>query len=98
DEGHSYAHHLLIEQSMYYTTDGGYLIFLIPDFLFESDQSDKLRAFIREHAHIIGLISLLGHAFKNKKNRKSTIILHKKRKQNNSTEAAIVSQMAFVQT
>src|SRR5699024_1213991 len=80
DEGHSYAHHLLIEQSMYYTTDGGYLIFLIPDFLFESDQSDKLRAFIREHAHIIGLISLPDHAFKNKKHRKSIFILQKKGK------------------
>ena len=28
DEGHSYAHHLFIEQSIRYVKDGGYLCFL----------------------------------------------------------------------
>ena len=37
DEGMSYAHHLFIEQSVKHTKEGGYLFFLVPNFIFESD-------------------------------------------------------------
>ncbi|WP_174614044.1 class I SAM-dependent methyltransferase [Virgibacillus ihumii] len=77
DQGHSYSHHLFIEQSMNYTKEGGYLIFVIPDFLFDSDQSDKLYAFIHEYAHIVGVIKLPESAFKSEKNTKSILILQK---------------------
>ncbi|PAV30376.1 SAM-dependent methyltransferase [Virgibacillus profundi] len=78
DEGHSYAHHLFIEQSMNYTKEGGYLIFVIPDFLFDSDQSDKLHSYIQEYAHIVGVLRLPESAFKSEKNIKSILILQKK--------------------
>ncbi|MFC4556702.1 class I SAM-dependent methyltransferase [Virgibacillus kekensis] len=78
DEGHSYAHHLFIEQSMNYTKDGGYLIFVIPDFLFDSDQSDKLHAYLQEFAHIVGVLRLPETAFKSEKSIKSILILQKK--------------------
>lgn len=78
DEGHSYSHHLFIEQSMNYTKPGGYLIFVIPEFLFDSDQSDKLHAYLQEQAHIIGVLQLPETAFKSEKNRKSILILQKK--------------------
>ena len=42
DEGHSYAHHLFIEQSIKHVKSGGYLFFVIPNGLFESEQSKKL--------------------------------------------------------
>lgn len=80
DEGHSYSHHLFIEQSMNYTKDGGYSIFVIPDFLFDSDQSDKLHAFIQEYAHIVGVLRLPESMFKSEKNIKSILILQKKGK------------------
>ncbi|SFB25105.1 site-specific DNA-methyltransferase (adenine-specific) [Lentibacillus halodurans] len=78
DEGHSYAHHLFIEQSMNYTKPGGYMIFVIPEFLFDSDQSDKLHAYLQEQAHIIGVLQLPETAFKSDKNRKSILMLQKK--------------------
>src|SRR5699024_10501452 len=53
DVGHSYSHHLFIEQSLTYTQDGGYLIFLVPEFIFNSDESDKLHTFIHKFAHIV---------------------------------------------
>lgn len=77
DEGYSYSHHLLIEQSLYYTTDGGYLLLLIPEFLFEGDQSKQLHSFLREYAHIVGLLRLPESAFTSKKNTKSILILQK---------------------
>lgn len=80
DEGHSYAHHLFIEQSLYYTKDGGYLLALIPDFLFDSDQSDKLHTYLQEHAHIIGVLRLPESSFTSKQNVKSILILQKKGK------------------
>ena len=78
DEGHAYAHHLFIEQSMYYTKAGGYLIFVIPDFLFDSDQSDKLHHYLQEYAHIIGVLRLPESVFKSEKNVKSILVLQKK--------------------
>lgn len=77
DEGHSYSHHLLIEQSLYYTVDGGYLLLLVPEFLFDSDQSKKLHEFLRENAHIVGLLRLPDSAFTSKKNVKSILVLQK---------------------
>lgn len=77
-EGHSYAHHLLIEQSIHYTKDDGYLIFLIPEFLFSSEQSDQLHSFIQKYANIIGVIRLPDSAFKAGKNVKNIFIIQKK--------------------
>ncbi|GAB3791945.1 class I SAM-dependent methyltransferase [Virgibacillus kimchii] len=84
DQGHSYAHHLFIEQALNYTKESGYLIFVIPEFLFDSDQSDKLHRFLREYAHIVGVLRLPETAFASKQNIKSILILQKK---GNNTQA-----------
>lgn len=78
DEGMSYAHHLFIEQSVKYTKEGGYLFFLVPNFIFESDQAPKLHAFIKETCFIQGLLQLPVSMFKNEKNAKSIFVLQKK--------------------
>ncbi|KON86748.1 hypothetical protein AF332_08030 [Sporosarcina globispora] len=78
DEGHSYAHHLYIEQSMNHVKSGSYLFFIIPNGMFESDQAPKLHEFINEHAYIQGLIQLPLTMFKNEKAAKSIFILQKK--------------------
>ncbi|GAB3065307.1 class I SAM-dependent methyltransferase [Virgibacillus ainsalahensis] len=93
DQGHAYAHHLFIEQSMKYTNEGGYLIFVIPDFLFDSDQSDKLHGFIQEYAHITGVIRLPESAFKSENNRKSILILQKKGQDINAPTQPLLVQM-----
>lgn len=78
EEGHSYAHHLFIEQSLTYAKPSGYVIFIIPENLFESDQADALHAFIQKNAHIVGLIQLPETAFASKQHKKSIFILQKK--------------------
>src|SRR5699024_12309662 len=57
-EGHSYAHYLLIEQSLHYTKPSGFLIMLIPETLFSDEKSTALHTFFHKYAHIIGLIQL----------------------------------------
>lgn len=78
DEGHSYSHHLFIEQSMNHVRSGGYLFFIIPNGMFESDQAPKLHEFIKENAYIQGLVQLPLTMFKNEKAAKSIFILQKK--------------------
>ncbi|PFJ13140.1 SAM-dependent methyltransferase [Bacillus cereus] len=78
DEGMSYAHHLFIEQSVKHTKEGGYVFFLVPNFIFESDQAPKLHAFIKETCFIQGLLQLPVSMFKNEKNAKSIFVLQKK--------------------
>ncbi|WP_156291476.1 class I SAM-dependent methyltransferase [Oceanobacillus salinisoli] len=93
DEGHSYAHHLFIEQSLKYTKEAGYLVLIIPEFLFDSDQSDKLNQFLHKHAHIIGVIRLPETAFKSKNNTKSILVLQKKGKQTAEVKQPLLVQM-----
>src|SRR5699024_10506179 len=70
-----------IEQSLHYTKPGGFLIFVIPESLFSSDQSDQLNAFIQKYAHIIGVIQLSDTTFKSKAHKKSVFLLQKKGKE-----------------
>jgi len=77
-EGHSYAHHLFIEQSVSHTKPGGYLFFIIPNGLFESDQSQQLREYFKEEIIVQGVLQLPISMFKNKNAAKSILILQKK--------------------
>jgi site-specific DNA-methyltransferase (adenine-specific) len=78
DEGHSYAHHLFIEQSIKHVKSGGYLFFVIPNGLFESEQSKKLHEYLNETVNIQGIVQLPETMFKNKQTQKSILILQKK--------------------
>ncbi|WML25306.1 class I SAM-dependent methyltransferase [Neobacillus sp. OS1-33] len=78
DEGHTFSHHLFIEQSVKHTAPGGYLFFIIPNGLFESDQSSKLSEFFKEHVIVQGLLQLPTSMFNNKNTAKSIMILQKK--------------------
>ncbi|SDK43426.1 class I SAM-dependent methyltransferase [Sediminibacillus albus] len=93
DEGHSYAHHLLIEQSMKYTSPGGYLMFIIPNFLFDSDEASKLNAFIQKNAHILGLVQLPTSIFKTENNAKSIFILQKKGQNTKPPKEALMAKL-----
>ena len=77
-QGHSYAHHLLIEQSIKHTAPGGYLFFLIPNGLFETAETANLHRYLKEAVHIQGILQLPLSMFKNQDAAKSILILQKK--------------------
>jgi site-specific DNA-methyltransferase (adenine-specific) len=77
-EGHTYSHHLFIEQSVKHTMPGGYLFFIIPNGLFESEQAPLLHEYIKENLVIQGLLQLPISMFKNKNAAKSILIMQKK--------------------
>nr|WP_106780414.1 class I SAM-dependent methyltransferase [Lysinibacillus timonensis] len=80
-EGMSYAHHLFIEQSLNYTKEGGYLVFLIPANLFESEQASELHKFLKKNAWIQAVIQLPDNLFSSKSLEKSVLILQKQSKE-----------------
>ncbi len=79
DDGHSYAHHLYIEQSINYTKPGGYLFFLIPNNLFETEEAPKLHEFLKETAYIQGVLQLPLSLFQDERAAKSIFIIQKKK-------------------
>jgi len=78
-KGHAYAHHLFIEQSINHTKPGGYLFFLIPNGLFESDEATKLHNYLKQTVYIQGVLQLPLSLFKDENTGKSILILQKKK-------------------
>jgi site-specific DNA-methyltransferase (adenine-specific) len=78
EEGHTYAHHLFIEQSLNHLKPGGYAVLLVPNNLFETEQAKQLHAYLKEDAIIQGLIQLPLSLFKQESSAKSIFILQKK--------------------
>lgn len=93
DEGHSYAHHLFIEQSMHYVKKSGYLIFVVPNFIFASDQAAKFHAYVQKTAHTIGVLQLPISAFKSEANAKSILILQKKDENSNPPKQPLLVKL-----
>ncbi|WP_054653944.1 N-6 DNA methylase [Limosilactobacillus equigenerosi] len=75
--GHSYVHHLLIEQAMNYLQPGGFGLFLVPQTLFQSAESQGLVRWIQSVAHLQGILNLPSDLFANEKAAKSILILQR---------------------
>ncbi|WP_445489470.1 class I SAM-dependent methyltransferase [Niallia sp. 03133] len=78
DNGHSYAHHLFLEQSINHLKAGGYAFCMVPNGLFESEQAGKLHQFFKEEVYIQSILQLPLSLFKNKQAAKSILVLQKK--------------------
>lgn len=78
---HTYAHHLLMEQSLKYLKSGGYAIFLAPNDLLSSSQSDLLKKWLQKHAQIVAMIALPEALFGNAAYAKTIFVLKKQDEQ-----------------
>lgn len=76
-EGHAYAHHLFIEQTIHHLKPEGYGIFIVPSSLFESAQAGELHTYLKKHTVIRGILQLPQTLFKNAAQSKSLLILQK---------------------
>lgn len=76
-EGHAYAHHLFIEQSMKHTKPGGHGLFIVPANLFDSEQSPLLQPFLKNQTVIRAVIQLPDSLFKSTTHAKSILVLQK---------------------
>lgn len=78
EEGLTFVHHLLIEQSVAALKPGGLAILTVPSNLFESDQSKKLLSYLQtDEVYFQSLIQLPSNLFKDSKLRKVILILQR---------------------
>ncbi|MGT2930005.1 class I SAM-dependent methyltransferase [Streptococcus dentasini] len=74
---HTYAHHLLMEQSLKYLKKTGFAIFLAPVNLLTSPQSDPLKEWLKGYANLVSVITLPDQLFGSPNNAKSIFVLQK---------------------
>ena len=75
---HTYAHHLLMEQSLKYLKTGGFAIFLAPSNLLTSPQSDLLKSWLTEQAQLVAIVALPEDLFAQGAQSKTIFVLQKK--------------------
>ncbi len=75
---HTYAHHLLMEQSLKYLKTGGYAIFLAPTDLLTSPQSDLLKSWLTDQAQLVAIVALPEDLFAQGAQFKTIFVLQKK--------------------
>ena len=75
---HTYAHHLLMEQSLKYLRTGGYAIFLAPTDLLTSPQSELLKSWLTEQAQLVAIVALPEDLFAQGAQSKTIFVLQKK--------------------
>ncbi|WP_105125240.1 class I SAM-dependent methyltransferase [Streptococcus suis] len=75
---HTYAHHLLMEQSLKYLEKDGFAIMLAPNDLLTSPQSDLLKGWLQAEANIVAMIALPPSLFGKAAMAKSIFVLQKK--------------------
>lgn len=73
--GHSYAHHLLIEQSMKTLKPGGLGLFFVPSEVFQSDEAKGLTDWLTKTVYFQGLLTLPESFFATKAAQKSLLVL-----------------------
>ena len=75
---HTYAHHLLMEQSLKYLKTGGYASFLAPTDLLTSPQSDLLKSWLTDQAQLVVIVALPEDLFAQGAQSKTIFVLQKK--------------------
>ncbi|HEM3522886.1 class I SAM-dependent methyltransferase [Streptococcus suis] len=75
---HTYAHHLLMEQSLKYLEKDGFAILLAPNDLLTSPQSDLLKGWLQAEANVVAMIALPPSLFGKATMAKSIFVLQKK--------------------
>lgn len=92
-DGKAYSHYLLIEQALHYTKPSGYLMFIVPNDLFQSDEDKKLHEFLYEESYILALLQLPISLFKDPIHAKSILILQKKGPEAHQPEQVLLADL-----
>lgn len=82
-EGHTFAHHLMIEEAVKYLKESGFAIFLAPSDLLTSSQAPQLKEWLTHHAHLAAVVTLPEGLFKH--DSKAIYLIKKTATDNNPT-------------
>ncbi|WP_429970730.1 class I SAM-dependent methyltransferase [Fructilactobacillus sp. Tb1] len=76
--GHSYVHHLLMEQSINHLKDGDFAVFLVPSNLFQTNEAKGLLKWMQDTVYLQGILNLPKELFLNESAQKAVMILQKR--------------------
>lgn len=93
-EGHSYAHHLLMEQSMNYVKEAGFGLFLVPTNFLESEQNEALKTWFTKRVYMQGMIQLPDDLFKQASASKSILIVQNHGGNAKQVEKVLLAKLA----
>lgn len=91
--GHSYAHHLLMEQAMKVVKPEGYGLFLVPADLLETDQSVFFKKWVQNKVYLQGLIQLPDELFTSTHSRKSILLLQNHGEKSEQAKEVLVAKL-----
>lgn len=91
--GHSYAHHLLMEQAMKVVKPEGYGLFLVPADLLETDQSVFFKQWVQNKVYLQGLIQLPDELFTSTHSRKSILLLQNHGEKSEQAKEVLVAKL-----
>lgn len=77
-DGHSYVHHLLIEQSIKHLKDGDFAVFLVPSNLFQTNEAKGLLKWMQDTVYLQGVLNLPKELFLTESAQKAIMILQKR--------------------
>lgn len=92
-EGHSYAHHLLMEASMRYLTDDGFGVFLVPNNLLSSEQAPELKRWLNEKVYVQAVLQLPGSMFKSEHSQKNVLILQNRNSKTAPADETLLAEL-----
>ena len=90
---HTYAHHLLIEQGLKYVKADGYAIFLAPNNLLTSPQSDLFKEWLKHSAQLVAMITLPENLFASVTQAKTIFVLQKQQATDRETFVYALSDL-----
>ncbi|EKK20938.1 class I SAM-dependent methyltransferase [Fructilactobacillus florum] len=76
--GHSYVHHLLMEQAVNQLQAGGFAFFLVPSQLFQSPEAKGLLGWMQDQVFLQGILNLPQDLFLNEQAQKAILIVQKR--------------------
>lgn len=94
DSGHSYAHHLLMEQAMKFVVPDGYGLFLVSSNIFETDQSSFFKKWLQQNVYVQGIIQLPDELFRSEESRKSILIVQNRGKKSQQVEEVLLAKLS----
>lgn len=90
---HSYAHHLLMEQSMKYVKEDGFGLFLVPNNFLETEQADSLKKWLVEEVYLQGILQLPKTLFSQKGLGKSIVLVQNKGNKAKQAQEVLLAEL-----
>lgn len=97
ESGHSYAHHLMIEQGMKMVKPGGLGLFYVPSTVFQSKEAKRLTEWLAHTAYFQGLMQLPTQFFGDAQHQKSLLILQQPGGNSHQVAQVLLSTMPAIE-